>query len=298
MTFRLAHLSDAHIGPLPVPRMRDLLGKRLTGYLNWHRRSRIHNMDVLAKIVADIHAQTPDHVAMTGDILNIGLPAEFPFASAWLETLGASQEVSFVPGNHDAYVRSSLVHLERTFAPWTTADETALKSYPYLRVRGDIALIGMNSGVPTAPLLASGKLGSEQRDRLESALAETGARGLMRVVMIHHPPHKTGATPGRGLSDARRFETLIAKHGAELIIHGHNHRHSVVHIAGPGGPVPVIGVASASAVPGTERHRAAWHMYEITRDGDRWTVEGVIRGMKAGENEVVELGRFSISPAV
>ena len=298
MTFRLAHLSDAHIGPLPVPRMRDLLGKRLTGYLNWHRRSRIHNMDVLAKIVADIHAQTPDHVAMTGDILNIGLPAEFPFASAWLETLGASQEVSFVPGNHDAYVRSSLVHLERTFAPWTTADETALKSYPYLRVRGDIALIGMNSGVPTAPLLASGKLGSEQRDRLEIALAETGARGLMRVVMIHHPPHKTGATPGRGLSDARRFETLIAKHGAELIIHGHNHRHSVVHIAGPRGPVPVIGVASASAVPGTERHRAAWHMYEITRDGDRWTVEGVIRGMKAGENEVVELGRFSISPAV
>ncbi len=298
MTFRLAHLSDAHIGPLPVPRMRDLLGKRLTGYLNWHRRSRIHNMDVLAKIVADIHAQTPDHVAMTGDILNIGLPAEFPFASAWLETLGASQEVSFVPGNHDAYVRSSLVHLERTFAPWTTADETALKSYPYLRVRGDIALIGVNSGVPTAPLLASGKLGSEQRDRLEIALAETGARGLMRVVMIHHPPHKTGATPGRGLSDARRFETLIAKHGAELIIHGHNHRHSVVHIAGPRGPVPVIGVASASAVPGTERHRAAWHMYEITRDGDRWTVEGVIRGMKAGENEVVELGRFSISPAV
>ena len=298
MTFRLAHLSDAHIGPLPVPRMRDLLGKRLTGYLNWHRRSRIHNMDVLAKIVADIHVQTPDHVAMTGDILNIGLPGEFPFASAWLETLGASQEVSFVPGNHDAYVRSSLVHLERTFAPWTTADETALKSYPYLRVRGDIALIGMNSGVPTAPLLASGKLGSEQRDRLESALAETGARGLMRVVMIHHPPHKTGATPGRGLSDARRFETLIAKHGAELIIHGHNHRHSVVHIAGPRGPVPVIGVASASAVPGTERHRAAWHMYEITRDGDRWTVEGVIRGMKAGENEVVELGRFSISPAV
>jgi 3',5'-cyclic AMP phosphodiesterase CpdA len=298
VTFRLAHLSDAHIGPLPSPRMRDLLGKRLTGYLNWHRRSRIHNMDVLAKIVADIHAQKPDHVAMTGDILNIGLPAEFPFASAWLETLGASQEVSFVPGNHDAYVRSSLVHLERTFAPWTTADETALKSYPYLRVRGDIALIGMNSGVPTAPLLASGKLGSEQRDRLEIALSETGARGLMRVVMIHHPPHRTGATPGRGLSDARRFETLIAKHGAELIIHGHNHRHSVVHIAGPRGPVPVIGVASASAVPGTERHRAAWHMYEITRDGDRWTVEGVIRGMKAGENEVVELGRFSVSPPV
>ena len=294
MIFRLAHLSDAHIGPLPSPRKRDLMGKRLTGYLNWRRRSRIHDMEVLARIVADIHAQKPDHVAMTGDILNIGLPAEFPFASAWLETLGTAHDVSFVPGNHDAYVRSSLVHLDQTFAPWTRADEIALKLYPYLRVRGDIALIGVNSGVPTAPLLASGKLGSEQRDRLEIALAETGARGLMRVVMIHHPPHRHGASAGRGLSDARRFEQLICRNGAELIIHGHNHRHSVAHIAGPKGPVPVVGVASASAVPGTERHRAAWHMYEIARDGDRWKIDGVIRGVKAGESDVVELGRFSL----
>jgi 3',5'-cyclic AMP phosphodiesterase CpdA len=297
VTFLLAHLSDAHIGPLPTPRTRDLLGKRLTGYLNWRRRSRIHNMDVLARIVADIHAQTPDHIAMTGDILNIGLPAEFPVARAWLETLGSSQDVSFVPGNHDAYVRSSLVHLDQTFAPWTQGDETALTLYPYVRVRGDVALIGVNSGVPTAPLLASGKLGSGQSDRLEIALAETAARGLMRVVMIHHPPHKKGATPGRGLSDARHFEMLIAKHGAELIIHGHNHRHSLAHIAGPNGPVPIVGVASASAVPGTERHRAAWQMYEITRDGDVWRIDGVIRGMTAGDSDVVELSRFSIEPA-
>ena len=41
-------------------------------------------MDVLAKLVDDIHAQKPDHVAMTGDILNIGLPAEFQLARAWL----------------------------------------------------------------------------------------------------------------------------------------------------------------------------------------------------------------------
>jgi 3',5'-cyclic AMP phosphodiesterase CpdA len=152
--------------------------------------------------------------------------------------------------------------------------------------------------VPTAPLLASGRLGPEQRDRLEITLAETGARGLMRVVMIHHPPHRKGATPGRGLSDARRFEKLIAQYGAELIIHGHNHRHSLAHIAGPNGPVPIVGVASASAVPGTERHRAAWQMYEITRDGDRWSVEGVIRGLRADDSAVVELGRFSIQPAV
>ncbi len=294
MTFRLAHLSDAHIGPLPRPRAHELLGKRLTGYLNWRRRSRIHNMEVLAHIVADMRAQAPDHVAMTGDILNIGLPAEFPLASAWLETLGDAHDVSFVPGNHDAYVRSSLAHLETTFTPWTRADVHDPQTYPYLRVRGGVALIGVCSGVPTAPLLASGKLGPAQRDRLEIALAETGARGLMRVVMIHHPPNRKGATPGRGLSDAGRFEALIAAHGAELIIHGHNHRHSIAHIAGPKGPVPVVGVASASAVPGTQRHRAAWHMYEIAREGAGWRIEGRIRGMREDDETIVELGRFSL----
>ena len=59
-------------------------------------------------------------------------------------------------------------------------------------------------------------------------------------------------------------------------------------------PLTVVGVASASAVPGTERHRAAWHMYEISRADEGWKIEGVIRGMKADDSGVVELGRFAV----
>ena len=76
-SFLIAHLSDAHIGPLPEPRARELIGKRLTGYLNWKRRDRIHDMDVLTRLVADMRAHKPDHIMMTGDVLNIGLPAGF-----------------------------------------------------------------------------------------------------------------------------------------------------------------------------------------------------------------------------
>ncbi|MBE7204862.1 MAG: metallophosphoesterase, partial [Parafilimonas terrae] len=120
MSFLLAHLSDPHIGPLPRPRKRDLLGKRLTGYMNWARRSRLHDMEVLARVVAHMRSHEPDHVAVTGDILNIGLPAEFPPARLWLESLGDPRDVSFVPGNHDAYVRSSVRHLAATFLPWVS----------------------------------------------------------------------------------------------------------------------------------------------------------------------------------
>ena len=36
--FTLAHLSDIHLAPLPDPRWQELIGKRLTGYINWRRK--------------------------------------------------------------------------------------------------------------------------------------------------------------------------------------------------------------------------------------------------------------------
>ena len=294
----LAHLSDPHIGPLPKPRPRDLMGKRLTGYLNWQRRDRIHDMDVLTRLVADMRAQKPDHIMMTGDVMNIGLPAEFPIAAAWLRTLGDPGNVSFVPGNHDAYVRSSLEHLVQTFAPWTSSDGAHVTSWPYLRVRGNVALIGLSSGVPTGPFLASGKLGRDQRTKFMALLDETKARGLMRVVMIHHPPYRAGATPGRGLSDVGKFEKIIARHGAELVVHGHNHTTQVVQLPAPGGmTTPVVGVASASAVPGTPRHRAAYHLSRITaRPKGGWQIDGHVRGLLPGTREIGDLGPVVVTP--
>ena len=291
----LAHLSDAHIGPLPAPRLRELMGKRMTGYINWQRRDSIHDMDVLEALVADMHAHKPQHVMMTGDVLNIGLPAEFSLAAAWLHTLGRPTDVSFVPGNHDAYVRSSMPHLMRTFAPWTTSDDGTGTEYPYLRVRGNIALIGLSSGTPTPFFIASGKLGRHQREAFAALLVATRARGLMRVVMIHHPPFRAGATPGRGLSDVRAFEKIIVAHGAELIVHGHNHRTSVAHLPVPGGRVPVVGVASASAIPGTPRHRAAYHLIRISRRETGWHTDVHARGLLPGTRKIGDLGPVDIS---
>lgn len=293
MSFLLAHLSDAHIGPLPRPRTRELLGKRLTGYVNWTRRGRLHDMGVLERLVADLRRQQPDHVAMTGDILNIGLAAEFPFARAWLETLGAPHDVSFVPGNHDAYVRGSVPHLARTFTPWVSDTGVDDPSYvfPYLRRRDGIALIGLSSAVPTAPFLASGALGKAQCAALGPLLAEASREGLARVLMIHHPPHRTGASGGRGLRDAKRLERVLATYGAELVIHGHNHRASVVHLQGPRGPIPVVGVPSASAVPGSPGHRATYHLFRIEPQKAGWHITATQHGLAPIQPELAPASR-------
>jgi len=286
----LAHLSDAHIGPIPRPRLRELLGKRATGYANWlHKRSRQHDMGLLARLVEDLLAQRPDHIVMTGDVVNIGLPAEIAAAREWLARLGAPRDVSFAPGNHDAYVPAAMPLLEETFASWTTGDD-GLSSFPYLRRRAGVALIGLTSGVPTAPFVASGRLGAEQCAKLEAVLAATKREGLARVVMVHHPPYRGGARPLRGLEDAGAFEGAIARQGAELVVHGHNHAQSLRFVPGPGGEVPVVGVASASARRGAHYPGAAYHLYEITRDGDRIRIEARARGIGEAGEEITDLG--------
>lgn len=289
LNFRLAHLSDAHIGPIPRPNLAELLGKRVTGYVNWlYKRGGQHDMGVLARIVADIKAQAPDHVVMTGDIVNIGLPGEIDLAKDWLATLGAPSEVSFTPGNHDAYVASVTDLVHDVFAPWTTSESEG-PGFPYLRRRDGVALIGLDTGVPTAPFVASGRLGAEQRAALADLLERAKAERLARVVCLHHPPHIGGAKRLRGLQDAAEFEDVIARHGAELILHGHNHKPSLHRMPGPGVSIPVVGVASASARPGGHHPGAAYNLYEIVRHGDGLSIFLQRRGFnEAGDVVALE----------
>ena len=116
-----------------MPGLADLRLKRVMGFINWKRgRERLNDMGMLARLVADLRAQRPDHIAVTGDLVNIGMPAEFHRAALWMKTLGDPADVSFVPGNHDAYVRAVMPLLEATFAPWTAGDAP--------RERGDLPL--------------------------------------------------------------------------------------------------------------------------------------------------------------
>lgn len=288
MSFLLAHLSDAHIGPIPRPNLAELLSKRATGYANWlYKRSGQHDMGVLTRIVEDLKDQSPDHVLMTGDIVNIGLAAEIAQAREWLAVLGPPEQVSYAPGNHDAYVVDATPLIHETFAPWT-AGEGGEPGFPYLRRRDGVALIGLDSGVPTGPFIASGRLGAAQLARLSDLLEETKAEELTRVVFVHHPPHVGGARILRGLDDAADFEAVIAKQGAELVLHGHNHRPSLASIAGPQGLVtPVVGVASASARPGGHYPAASYHLFDIER-----TEAGLCIALRAREinaaGEIVE----------
>jgi 3',5'-cyclic AMP phosphodiesterase CpdA len=277
--FRIAHLTDPHVGPLPRPRLRELLNKRITGFVNWRRgRADLHDMELLAILVTDIRAQAPDHIACTGDLCNIGLPSEWETSRLFLEGLGTPETVSFVPGNHDAYVPGSLEGVLKACGAWASDDSGEVARFPYVRRRGPVALVGLSSAVPTAPFIASGRIGSRQMAAAETVLAGLADEGCFRVVLVHHPPHVGGAKPGRNLTDARQFEAMLRRAGAELIIHGHNHVGSLAWLAGPSGPVPVIGAPSASSRGGALIERAGYYLYGIERRNSGFHLTAELRG--------------------
>lgn len=295
--FILAHLSDVHLAPLPPFALRHWNVKRVLGYLNWRRgRGSVHARDALDRITADVAAQSPDHIAVTGDLVNIALPGEYIAARAWLDALGPPTGVSVVPGNHDIYT-----HLRGDpgcdrWAPFMRGDADAAApadqppTFPYLRVRGRVALIGVNSAEPTPPFVAAGRVGEPQMGEIATLLAELAAQGLFRVVMIHHPPLPGLAPPSRGLKDAAAFERVLLRHGAELVLHGHNHRDMLSWRAWRGGRFPVLGIASGSAIrPHHGEPTARYNLIEIAaRDG------GIVmrvrsRGLDPAGRQVVDL---------
>ena len=295
---RLAHLTDPHVGPLPRPKLRELLNKRVTGWVNWHRgRQSSHDMDVLEGLVADIREQAPDHILCTGDLCNIGLPEEWKTSRIFMETLGEPHDVSFVPGNHDAYVPGSLDGLLSEIAPYTRGDDGSERCFPYLRRRGAVALIGLSSAVPTLPFVASGRLGRRQLEETEQMLGDLARDcDCFRIVMIHHPPHVGGADPGRNLTDASKFEALIERVGAELVLHGHNHVGSLVGMRGPRGLVPIVGAPSASVRAGALVDKAGYHVFTIDRDETGFLLTAELRGLRPdgtfGGMGMLSLGRL------
>lgn len=296
--FRLAHLSDPHLGPLPPVAPGDLFSKRIFGYVNWylHRSRTVLQAGVIDAIVADIKAASPDHIAVTGDLVNLALAAEFPRAAQWLAKFGAPRDVSVVPGNHDAYVSGAIAQARSSWADHMSGDDMGPAAFPYLRRRGEIALIGVSTAKATAPLMATGHIEASQIAALENLLKETGDEGLCRVVMIHHPPVPGITRDYKRLVETSEIRAMLARSGAELVLHGHTHKASLNWTNGPSHPVPIVGVQAASLQASPEKRGAGWNLFEIDGAPGHWSIRMTERGYAMGGAALETLSTRMLTP--
>lgn len=290
--FRLAHLSDLQLPPPPLPfRWRDVASKRLLSRFAWRRKRRRHVQAVLDAIAADIVARAPDHVAITGDVINFATPEEFAAARVWLERFGDPARVTISPGNHDAL---SAAGAPESFAPWRAwLGDSEDVDFPHLRVRGPIAIINLSSAVPTALHLAQGALGPAQIDQARALLRDTAARGLYRIVLLHHPVAPGVVAARKELTDAAALRAVLAEVGAELVLHGHAHEALMTSTPGPRGPITILATPAASTPAGGHGQPARWNEIVITRDDAGFRTSVTARGIMP-DLTVETLGGFEL----
>ncbi len=280
MAYRLAHLSDPHIGPMPPLTPRALWGKQGLGYLSWRvRKQRIHRPEVLAALREDLLAQAPDHVAVTGDLVNIALPAEFVQAAAWLQALGPPEWISVVPGNHDATIRIAAHQSLAHWAPYMRSDQPdAPAAFPYLRRRGPLAIIGLSSAIPSPWGFATGRLGERQLQALDRLLEQLSSESCWRVVLLHHPPLEGFSSWRKRLIDAAALREILASRGVNLVLHGHEHVPTSGTLEARNGLIQVTGVPSCSSLDPRPQRQAQYQIHEIETAGGRWRCQVHTRG--------------------
>ena len=281
MHLSFAHLSDPHNPLTPNIKLKQILNKRLFGYLSWHSKRHLrHKPEILSALIDDIRTTAPDHIVISGDLVNIALPEEFTASRDWLKKVGAPQDVTVVPGNHDAYVPIPENQGIGHWKPWMVGDCENYIKFPFVRRRGPVAFVMLSTSNPTPLFSATGAIGKQQLKRLENILSNLRKLDLFRVVILHHPPEDHPTIHRKALQDRILFREVLARTGAELILHGHQHHSHFGSIPGPIGKIPVLGVPSASMVLNPIKgDEARWNFINVHRKKTNWLLSNHTRSL-------------------
>ncbi len=234
----LVHLSDLHVHRFPR-HPRQWRAKRMLGALNLLATRRyMFPRERLRHLIAKVDRMEWDYLVITGDIVQLGLEAEFEEARRELSPLLARgpERVVILPGNHDHYVHEGGGAQDR----YGTAFYSVFREY----CRGESGFAARALGGPGSPWwLATWDatlptpVGSAQGQVRAETLDATGRwlGGLSadaRVILANHYPvvFPDSFWPGayhqlRNLKDVR---TWLQQHPVEVLLHGHIHRPWIV----------------------------------------------------------------------
>jgi 3',5'-cyclic AMP phosphodiesterase CpdA len=272
---RIAQLTDIHVPDFSDFRRRDFLNKRVTGFVNHrYRRGHHHDPTLLDAAVTRLVADRPDLVIVSGDLSNVALRSEWNAARACLQPLAdAGIRIGVVPGNHDEYLYETRGQFEDIFHDFQHADSRTKSHYPFVMRVGHVSVLMFNSAVPTAPMMAYGRINYDQIEAGRQ-LAEIERDQGQRVIAVihHHPipaPHKR-VDRTRNLRNASNFRHMLCDAGIEVLMHGHNHWLQTTRLRDNEGPI-VIGLSSTTyTIKSPDERVARIALYEF--EGNERTI--------------------------
>jgi 3',5'-cyclic AMP phosphodiesterase CpdA len=267
MSLRFLHTSDIHLLDLSGVSPWRYLNKRLTGRVNLAlKRQRSHDGKLFDRMMDLVPQLRVDRLVVTGDLTNLALEPEFELVQRTLRA--APVPTTVIPGNHDTYTRGSVRagRFESFLSDFMEGERIGRAAYPFFQRHGDLAIIGVSTAIASLPLYAVGQVGADQLVRLSKLLEATGAAGLRRVVLIHHPVVDGVSGARHDLVDRSGFARVLAEHGADLVLHGHEHVTIDTTLPGPAGPIPIHGISSGTSVSAKPGREACFSVYDATAD--------------------------------
>lgn len=233
---RLAHLSDLHFGA------EDPL--------------------VVEALVADLRAQAPALVAVSGDLTQRARRREFEAARAFLDALPAP--TLCVPGNHDMPLFQLWRRFRSPFARYRALVTPDL--CPFVRLEGLCAL-GLNTARRLT--LKEGRVNEEQRALVARSFRDVPP-GAWRVIVTHHPfvlEHEEA--PGELVANATEAIRAVEALSVDLVLSGHLHRafHADAAAFHPTERGAVLVVQCGTSVSRRRRGEPnAWNLLHLGRD--------------------------------
>lgn len=243
---RIGHISDLHILHLDKPRPWQFLNKRLVGGLNLLlNRSKAHSVRVVERALEHLDGLDVDHIVISGDLTNLALKSEFAAAAEVVATIrDADSRVSIVPGNHDYYTPGAVRdrRFETYFASYLNSDLPDYQlshGYPFCHLRGEVAIIGLNSGIATPWLFATGRVGDDELEAASRLLDDGEVKKRFKIVVVHHPllPDEHHSVQfNRELKNRDEVLEMVRRKDVDLVLHGHNHYLSILKLPKLGTP--------------------------------------------------------------
>ncbi len=141
--------------------------------------------------------------------------------------------------------------------------------YPYCHIRGEAAIIGLNSGIPTPYFVSGGRVNVDELEAACKMLDDPRIDGKLKVVMVHHhvlPFEHTRTEMPRRMFNAEKVLRRLRQHDADMIIHGHNHYfqiHEVPQLRGDGTVVISEPGSAVVARASREEKVGKFNIYDI-----------------------------------